>query len=195
MAPLPHVTVGFFPIFFQFKTMWSFPRLKTKRNQFTLIKKDLGDWLKLNNVAWNIPLSHSLSLSLSLFIFKHFIVISVLQKLLEYILGHFSTMRKTLPANGNSIVVNTRRNSYIQRVSCGRILPQPPPQALRFSHGRGDKSAKREWLVMNGRRSDVSPVVSFPSSFARTFSSKRERRLGTRQILPITFSDSWQRTW
>ena len=41
----------------------------------------------------------------------------------------------------------------------------------------------------------MSPVVSFPSSFARTFSSKRERRLGTRQILPITFSDSWQRTW
>ena len=29
--------------------------------------------------------------------------------------------------------------------------------------------------------SDVSPVVSFPPSFARTFSSK-ERRLGTRQL-------------
>ena len=32
----------------------------------------------------------------------------------------------------------------------------------------------------HGRRSDVSPVVSFPPSFARTFSS-RERRLGTWQ--------------
>ena len=29
---------------------------------------------------------------------------------------------------------------------------------------------------------DVSPVVSFPPSFARTFSSK-ERRLGTRQVM------------
>ena len=31
-------------------------------------------------------------------------------------------------------------------------------------------------------KTDVSPVVSFPPSFARTFSSK-ETRLGTRQIL------------
>ena len=36
-----------------------------------------------------------------------------------------------------------------------------------------------------GRVQTVSPVVSFPPSFARTFSSK-ERRLGTRQpLLPF----------
>ena len=45
-------------------------------------------------------------------------------------------------------------------------LKQPPPQALRFSHGRGERET----------------IVSFPPSFARTFSSK-ERRLGTRQGL------------
>ena len=43
----------------------------------------------------------------------------------------------------------------------------------------------REKKGTNGRRSDVSPVVSFPPSFARTFSS-RERRLGTRQPFPYT---------
>ena len=45
-------------------------------------------------------------------------------------------------------------------------LKQPPPQALRFSYGRGERAT----------------IVSFPPSFARTFSSK-ERRLGTRQGL------------
>ena len=45
-------------------------------------------------------------------------------------------------------------------------LKQPPPQALRFSHGRGERET----------------IVSFPPSFTRTFSSK-ERRLGTRQGL------------
>ena len=45
-------------------------------------------------------------------------------------------------------------------------LKQPPPQALRFSHGRGERET----------------IVSFPPSFKRTFSSK-ERRLGTRQGL------------
>ena len=49
---------------------------------------------------------------------------------------------------------------------------QPPPQALRFSHRKG----KHETRVTG----DEPPVVSFPPSFARTFSS-RERRLGTRQ--------------
>ena len=58
---------------------------------------------------------------------------------------------------------------------------QPPPQALRFSQGRGKR------LVMNrrkgpweGYRRQGKPVVSFPPSFARTCSS-RERCLGTRQ--------------
>ena len=61
-------------------------------------------------------------------------------------------------------------------------IRQPPPQALRFSHG--EASAKRvtgdEPQGTMGRVQ--SPVVSFPPSFARTFSSK-ERRLGTRQVL------------
>ena len=49
-----------------------------------------------------------------------------------------------------------------------------------------EASAKRVWLVMNrkrpwkGYRRRAKPIVSFPPSFARTFSS-RERRLGTRQ--------------
>ena len=63
---------------------------------------------------------------------------------------------------------------------------QPPPQALRFSHGRGECETSDWWWNtrdhgkgIDGRRSTVSPVVSFPPSFARTFSSK-ERRLDTR---------------
>ena len=64
---------------------------------------------------------------------------------------------------------------------------QPPPQALRFSHGRGERETRVTGdepqgtlrRVYGGRRSAL-PVVSFPPSFARTFSSK-ERRLGTRQ--------------
>ena len=63
---------------------------------------------------------------------------------------------------------------------------QPPPQAIRFLQGRG------EWLGMNhkgpleGYRWQAKPVVSFPPSFARPFSS-RERRLGTRQEVTHIF--------
>ena len=48
------------------------------------------------------------------------------------------------------------------------------------------RRARNEWLVMNhkgpweGYKRQAKPVVSFPPSCARTFSSK-ERRLGTRQ--------------
>ena len=58
----------------------------------------------------------------------------------------------------------------------------------RFVFRTVEANSKHQRLVMNhegpwkgtdGRRSAVSPVVSFPPSFARTFSS-RERRLGTR---------------
>ena len=64
---------------------------------------------------------------------------------------------------------------------------QPPPQALSFAHGRGERETRVTddepqgtlRRVYGGRRSAL-PVVSFPPSFARTFSSK-ERRLGTRQ--------------
>ena len=71
------------------------------------------------------------------------------------------------------------------------------------------RRARNEWLVMNrkgpweGYRRQAplfSPVVSFPPSFARTFSSK-ERRLGTRQIsrgnqwwrleMSARFSQTW----
>ena len=59
------------------------------------------------------------------------------------------------------------------------IVNQLPPQALRFSLRRGE----RETRVMNRkRRWEGSPVVSFPPSFAFTFSS-RERRVGTRQVV------------
>ena len=56
-----------------------------------------------------------------------------------------------------------------------------------------EASAKRERLVMNRKQGTmgrvqtvVSPVVSFPPSFARTFSS-RERRLGTKQLFTGIF--------
>ena len=57
---------------------------------------------------------------------------------------------------------------------------RPPPQALRFSHGRGERETRVTGdepqgtlrRVYGGRRS-VLPVVSFPPSFARTFSSKK----------------------
>ena len=57
-----------------------------------------------------------------------------------------------------------------------------------------EASLKREWLVMNrkgpweGYRRQAKPVVSFPPSFARIFSS-REGRLGTRQLLPSSVTD------
>ena len=64
----------------------------------------------------------------------------------------------------------------------------------RFVFRKVEASAKREWLVMNrkgpweGYRRQAKPVVSFPPSFAPTFSS-RERRLGTRQLLPSSVTD------
>ena len=51
------------------------------------------------------------------------------------------------------------------------------------------RRARNEWLVMNRKGPWKGPVVSFPPSFARTFSSK-ERRLGTRQII-IRDRDCW----
>ena len=56
--------------------------------------------------------------------------------------------------------------------------------ALRFSQGKGERlvmNRKGPWEGSDGRRSAVSPIVSFLPSFARTFSS-RERRLGSRQV-------------
>ena len=47
---------------------------------------------------------------------------------------------------------------------------QPRPQALRFSQGGGERlvmSCKVPWEGTDGRRSTVSPDVSFPPSFAR----------------------------
>ena len=46
-------------------------------------------------------------------------------------------------------------------------------------------SRKGPW---EGYRRQAKPVVSFPPSFARTFSS-RERRLGARQFLPSSVTD------
>ena len=60
----------------------------------------------------------------------------------------------------------------------GAYQGQPLPQALRFSQGRGERGDHGKGT--DGRRSAVSPVVSFPPSFACTC-SWRERRLGARQ--------------
>ena len=59
-------------------------------------------------------------------------------------------------------------------------LVQPPPQALRFSHGRGERETSDWWWTARDHGKGIDG--SFPPSFARTFSSK-ERRLGTRQPL------------
>ena len=44
---------------------------------------------------------------------------------------------------------------------------QPPPQVLRFSHGRGERETSDWWYTArdHGKGTD-SPVVSFPPSFA-----------------------------
>ena len=58
---------------------------------------------------------------------------------------------------------------------------QPPPQAEASpKQVTGDEPQGNMGRGTDGRRSAVSPVVSFPPSFAHTFLSK-ERRLGTRQ--------------
>ena len=57
---------------------------------------------------------------------------------------------------------------------------QPPPQALRFSQGRGERLVMNRKGPWEGYRLQGKPVFSFPPSFARKFSSG-ERRLGTRQ--------------
>ena len=83
---------------------------------------------------------------------------------------------------GTRLLVEKRRTT---EAKIGGI--QPPPQALRFSHGRGERETRVTGdepqgtmrRVYGGRRS-VLPVISFPHSFARTFLSK-ERRLATRQ--------------
>ena len=71
--------------------------------------------------------------------------------------------------------------------------PLYPASSSGASFFAWQRRARNEWLVMNrkgpwegyGRQTKpvslVSPVVSFPPSFARTFSSK-DRRLGTRQV-------------
>ena len=61
---------------------------------------------------------------------------------------------------------------------------QPPPQAPRFSQGRGER------LVMNRKGLwEGSSVVSFPPSFARTFSPReRERETSGREAGTETFA-------
>ena len=78
---------------------------------------------------------------------------------------------------------------------------QPPLQALRVSHGRGERETRvtgdepqgtmgrvqtaGEELAKN-RRSAVSPVVSFPLSFARTFLSREREKSGyNADLLPF----------
>ena len=59
------------------------------------------------------------------------------------------------------------------------LQPQPPPQALCFSHCRGE----RETRVTSDEPQGTMGRYRLPS-FARTFSS-RESRLGTRQLQPV----------
>ena len=70
------------------------------------------------------------------------------------------------------------------------LFTQPPLQVLRFSHRRGERetreTADEPQGTMGRVQPVVSPVVSFPPSFVRTFSS-RERRLGTRQLFTGNF--------
>ena len=62
-------------------------------------------------------------------------------------------------------------------------LLQPPPQVLRFMHGRGERETPVTGDEPQGTMGRVqTPVVSFPPSFTRKFAS-RERRLGTRLTL------------
>ena len=62
------------------------------------------------------------------------------------------------------------------------IVSQLPPQALRFSHRRGERETRVTGDEPRKRRWEGSPVVSFPPSFAFSFLS-RERRVGTRQVV------------
>ena len=60
---------------------------------------------------------------------------------------------------------------YINSVFQGRT--QPPPQALRFSHGRGERETRVTGDEPQGTMGRVQTAgVSFPPSFART--SKRD---------------------
>lgn len=78
--------------------------------QFTLIKKDFGDWLKLNNVAGNIPLSHSLSLFLFVQVFYSSLILTKVAKIHFRPFFHYL---KNSSGNGNLMVVNRRRNSQV----------------------------------------------------------------------------------
>ena len=69
----------------------------------------------------------------------------------------------------------------------GTPQAQCPPQALRFSHGRGERETRvtgDEPQGIMGRLQTAGEArlarCLLPASFARTFSS-RERRLGTKQ--------------
>ena len=67
---------------------------------------------------------------------------------------------------------------------------QPPPQALSFSHRRGELETRVTCDEPQGTMGRVqTAVVSFPPCFARTFSSI-ERRLSTRQDFYLKVGDS-----
>ena len=55
---------------------------------------------------------------------------------------------------------------------------QPPPQVLRFSQGRGERLVMNRKGPWEGYRRQANPVVSFPASFARTFSSTERETTG-----------------
>ena len=58
---------------------------------------------------------------------------------------------------------------------------QPPPQALRFSHGRGERETSDWWWTARDHgKGRVSPLS--PSRLPLRLFSSKERRLGTRQM-------------
>ena len=70
----------------------------------------------------------------------------------------------------------------------GLLKQPPPPQALRFSQGRGERQ------VMNRKgpwEGEVSLVVSFPPSFARTFSSTEREKSGYEAVAEMYPDRMW----
>ena len=81
------------------------------------------------------------------------------------------------------------------RFVCYKIYPQKEPLISKFQCYFGNRATGDEPQGTMGRVQTA--VVSFPPSFARTFSS-RERRLGTRQLhqrVEQNLSDMWRSTF
>ena len=107
----------------------------------------------------------------------------------------FCGERKRVMLEPDKFYIITQKNTVKTRLLLHAVGPASSSGASFFARQR---RARNEWLVMNrkepweGYRRQVKPVVSFPPSVARTFSSK-ERRLGTRQLLGKVWN--WSNFW